>query len=54
VRLAPAPTWTILGARVGVSLAVALAQAALFVGVALTPPFSNCGYNPLLPEEESR
>jgi ABC-2 type transport system permease protein len=39
LRLAPAPTWTVLGARVGVSLAVALAQAALFVGVALTPPF---------------
>jgi ABC-2 type transport system permease protein len=39
LRLAPAPTWTILGARVGVSLAVALTQAALFVGVALTPPF---------------
>lgn len=39
LRLAPAPTWTVLGARVGVSLAVALVQAALFVGVALTPPF---------------
>jgi ABC-2 type transport system permease protein len=39
LRLAPAPTWTVLGARVGVSLAVALAQAAVFVGVALTPPF---------------
>jgi ABC-2 type transport system permease protein len=39
LRLAPAPTWTVLAARVGVSLAVALVQAALFVGVALTPPF---------------
>jgi ABC-2 type transport system permease protein len=39
LRLSPAPAWTILGARVGVSLVVALAQAALFIGVALTPPF---------------
>jgi len=39
LRLAPAPVWTVLGARVGASLTVALAQAALFVGVALTPPF---------------
>ena len=39
LRLAPAPVWTVLGARVGVSLLVALAQAALFIGVALTPLF---------------
>ena len=39
LRLSPAPVWTILGARVGVSLLVALAQAAVFIGVALTPPF---------------
>ena len=40
LRLSPAPVWTILGARVGVSLLVALAQAAVFLGVALTPPFA--------------
>jgi ABC-2 type transport system permease protein len=39
LRLAPAPVWTVVGARVGVSLVVALVQAALFVGIALTPPF---------------
>ncbi|HSF27332.1 MAG TPA: ABC transporter permease [Actinomycetes bacterium] len=39
VRLSPAPVWTVLGARVGVSLVVALVQAAVFIGVALTPPF---------------
>ena len=39
LRLAPAPVWTVLGARVGVSLLVALAQAGLFIGVALTPLF---------------
>jgi ABC-2 type transport system permease protein len=39
LRLSPAPVWTVIGARVGVSLAVALVQAAVFVGVALTPPF---------------
>jgi ABC-2 type transport system permease protein len=39
IRLSPAPVWTVVGARVGVSLTVALVQAALFVGIALTPPF---------------
>jgi ABC-2 type transport system permease protein len=39
LRLAPAPVWTVVGARVGVSLVVALVQAAVFVGLALTPPF---------------
>ncbi len=39
VRLSPAPVWTVVGARVGVSMVVALVQAAVFVGVALTPPF---------------
>jgi ABC-2 type transport system permease protein len=39
IRLSPAPAWTVVGARVGVSLVTALAQAALFVGVAVTPPF---------------
>ena len=39
LRLSPAPVWTIIGARVGVSLFIALVQAVLFVGVALTPPF---------------
>jgi hypothetical protein len=33
------PAWTVAGARVGVGLVTALAQAALFVGVAVTPPF---------------
>jgi ABC-2 type transport system permease protein len=39
LRLAPAPVWTIVGARVGVSLSVAVVQAALFLGIALTPAF---------------
>ncbi len=39
VRLSPAPVWTVVGARVGVSLVVAFVQALLFVGVALTPAF---------------
>ena len=39
VRLSPAPVWTVVGARVGVSLMIALVQAVMFVAVALTPPF---------------
>jgi ABC-2 type transport system permease protein len=39
LRLSPAPVWTVVGARVGVSLVIALVQAVLFVGIALTPPF---------------
>jgi ABC-2 type transport system permease protein len=39
IRLSPAPVWTVVGARVGVSLVTALVQGALFVGIALTPPF---------------
>jgi ABC-2 type transport system permease protein len=39
IRLSPAPVWTIVGARVGVSLVVSFAQAAVYIGVALTPPF---------------
>jgi ABC-2 type transport system permease protein len=39
LRLSPAPVWTVVGARVGVSLLIALVQAVLFVGVASTPPF---------------
>jgi ABC-2 type transport system permease protein len=39
VRLSPAPVWTVVGARVGVSLVVAGVQALVFVGLALTPPF---------------
>jgi len=39
LRLAPVPVWAVVGARVGVSLVVALVQATLFVGIALTPPF---------------
>lgn len=39
IRLSPAPVWTVVGARVGVSLVTALVQGALFVGIASTPPF---------------
>jgi ABC-2 type transport system permease protein len=39
LRLAPAPVWSVVGARVGVSLVIACVQAVVFVGVALTPPF---------------
>jgi ABC-2 type transport system permease protein len=39
VRLSPAPVWTVVGARVGVSVVVALVQAAVFVTLAVTPPF---------------
>jgi ABC-2 type transport system permease protein len=39
VRLSPAPVWTVVAARVGVSLVVAFTQAVVYVGVALTPPF---------------
>jgi ABC-2 type transport system permease protein len=39
VRLSPAPVWTVVAARVGVSLVVAFVQAAVYIGVALTPPF---------------
>jgi len=39
LRLSPAPVWTIVGARVGVSLLVTLMQAVLFLGVALLPAF---------------
>jgi len=39
VRLSPAPVWSVVAARVGVSLVVALVQATVYVGVALTPPF---------------
>jgi len=39
LRLAPAPVWTVVGARVGVSLVTAVVQAAVYVGIALTPPF---------------
>lgn len=39
VRLSPAPVWTVVAARVGVSLVVSLVQAAVFVALAVTPPF---------------
>ncbi|HEY6793846.1 MAG TPA: ABC transporter permease [Kineosporiaceae bacterium] len=39
LRLSPVPVWTVIGARMGVSLVVALVQAVVFVGLALTPPF---------------
>jgi ABC-2 type transport system permease protein len=39
VRLSPAPVWTVVAARVGVSIVVAFVQAGIYVAVALTPPF---------------
>jgi len=39
LRLSPAPVWTVVAARIGVSPLVAVVQAAVFIGVALTPPF---------------
>jgi ABC-2 type transport system permease protein len=39
LRLAPVRTPTIIGARVGVSIAIALGQTAIFLGVALLPFF---------------
>ncbi len=39
IRLSPAPVWTVVGARVGVSMTIALVQGAVFIGVAMTPPF---------------
>ncbi len=39
LRLAPVSTATIAGARVGVSIAIALVQMAIFIGVALIPYF---------------
>jgi ABC-2 type transport system permease protein len=39
LRLSPVSSMSVVGARVGVSLGIALLQGALFIGVALTPPF---------------
>jgi ABC-2 type transport system permease protein len=39
LRLSPVAPAAVVGARVGVSLAVALVQGLVFIGVALTPPF---------------
>lgn len=39
VRLSPAPVWTVVAARVGVSMVTAVVQAVLMIGIALTPPF---------------
>lgn len=39
LRLSPVHPAAVVGARIGVSLVVALVQAALFIGVALTPAF---------------
>lgn len=39
LRLSPAPAWSVVGSRVGVSLLVALVQAAVFLGVATLPAF---------------
>jgi ABC-2 type transport system permease protein len=39
LRLSPVRTSSVIGARVGVSVAIALVQTAIFVGVAMTPYF---------------
>lgn len=39
VRLSPAPVWTVVAARVGVSMVTAIVQGVLMIGIALTPPF---------------
>ena len=39
LRLSPVSTGTVVGARVGVSIAIALVQAAIFIGVASLPVF---------------
>lgn len=39
IRLAPVSTLSVVTARIGVSLLIAILQTALFVGVAMTPPF---------------
>lgn len=39
LRLSPAPVWTVVGARVGVSTVVAVSQAVMFLLIAMTPPF---------------
>lgn len=39
LRLSPVSPLTVLTSRLGVAFAVALLQAAMFIGVALTPPF---------------
>jgi ABC-2 type transport system permease protein len=39
IRLSPVPVWGVVGARIGVSLVTALVQAALFIGIAVLPPF---------------
>lgn len=39
VRLSPAPVWTVVASRAGVSLVVAFVQALVYIGVAVTSPF---------------
>lgn len=39
LRLSPVPTTSVIGARVGVSIVIALAQMAIFIGVAAVPYF---------------
>ena len=39
LRLSPVSSLSVVGARVGVSLGIAVLQGILFIGVALTPPF---------------
>ena len=49
IRLSPVPTASVVGARVGVGLSVALLQAAVFIGIASTPPFGlQLDWNALL------
>ncbi len=39
LRLAPVSTWSVIGARVGVSVGIALVQTAIFLAVAIIPYF---------------
>lgn len=39
IRLAPVSTLSVVGARIGVSVLIALLQTIAFIGIAMTPPF---------------
>lgn len=39
IRLSPVPTTSVVGARVGVGVSIAMLQGAVFIGIAATPPF---------------
>lgn len=39
IRLAPVSTLSVVGARIGVSVLIALLQTVTFIGIAMTPPF---------------